>query len=136
MNGETRKKAWEWLALLFVLGVAIGGVVGYGLAHRSHVRETVSSRAESEPERRARRVAQMTKEVGLTPEQAQKVDAIIAAAHQEMKTIHDKAETDVDGVRQKARAQIREFLTAEQKQKYQEFVQRLDEERKKEAQWK
>jgi Spy/CpxP family protein refolding chaperone len=134
MNGETRKKAWEWLALLFVLGVAIGGVVGYGFAHRSHVRETVSGPAESEPERRARRVAEMTTEVGLTAEQSQKVDAIIAAAHEEMKGIHDKAEADVDGVRQKARAQMRELLTAEQKPKFEEYVRRLDEERKKQGQ--
>jgi Spy/CpxP family protein refolding chaperone len=47
-----------------------------------------------------------------------------------MKAIHDKAETDVDAVRQKARTQIREFLTAEQKAKYEELVHRMDEERK------
>jgi|SRR5208283_2482778 len=134
MNGETRKKAWEWLAVLFVLGAAIGGVFGYSLAHRGLRARNPNIQALNEPERRAQRVAEMTKEVGLTPEQSQKVDAIIAAAHDEMKTIHDKAETDVNGVRQKARAQIREFLTAEQKLKYQEFVRRLDEERKRQGQ--
>jgi len=134
MNGETRKKAWEWLALLFVLGAAIGGVFGYSVAHRGLRARNPNMQALNEPERRAQRVAEITKEVGLTPEQTQKVDAIIAAAHDEMKTIHDKAETDVNGVRQKARAQIREFLTAEQKLKYQEFVRRLDEERKRQGQ--
>jgi len=132
MNGETRKKAWEWLALLFVLGAGIGGVFGYSFAHGSYAASNPNVQTLSEPERRAQRVADMTKKVGLTPEQSQKVDAVIAAAHAEMKTIHDKAEGDVDGVRQKARAQIREFLTAEQKEKYQDFVRRLDEERKKE----
>jgi len=130
MNGETRKKAWEWLALVFVLGAAIGGVFGYSFAHRGHGAPNPDMQSISEPERRAQRVAQMTKELGLTPEQSQKVDAVIAAAHGEMKAIHDKADADVDGVRQKARAQIREFLTTEQKEKYQEFVRRLDEERK------
>jgi Spy/CpxP family protein refolding chaperone len=131
MNGETRRKAWEWLALVFVLGAAVGGVFGYSFAHRRHAETNPYMQALSEPERRAKRVAEMTKEIGLTPEQSQKVDAIIAAAHAEMKAIHDKAETDVDGVREKARAQIREFLTAEQKTKYEEFVRHLDEERKK-----
>jgi len=130
MNGETRKKAWEWLALVFVLGAAIGGVFGYSFAHRGHGAPNPDMQSISEPERRAQRVAQMTKELGLTPEQSQKVDAVIAAAHGEMKAIHDKADADVDGVRQKARAQIREFLTTEQKEKYQEFVRRFDEERK------
>ena len=130
MNGETRRKAWEWLALLFVLGAATGGVFGYSFAHRSNAGNHSNIHPLSEPERRAQRVAEITKEVGLTPEQSQKVDAIITAAHEEMKTIHDKAETDVDGVRQKARAQMREFLTAEQKPKFEEFVRRMDEERK------
>jgi len=130
MNGETRRKAWEWLALLFVLGAAIGGVFGYSFAHRRHGATNPGGPALSEPERRAKRVAEVTKALGLTPEQSQKADAIIAAAHEEMKAIHDKAETDVDAVRQKARAQIREFLTAEQKAKYEEFVRRFDEERK------
>ena len=134
MNGETRRKAWEWLALLFVLGAAIGGVFGYSFAHRSIAANNPTTQALSEPERRVRRVAEMTKEIGLTPEQSQKVDAIIAAAHAEMQSIHDKAEADVDGVRQKARAQMREFLTAEQKRKFEEYVRRVDEERKKQAQ--
>jgi len=131
MNGETRKKAWEWLALLFVLGGAIGGVFGYNFAHRSYAGNNPNIQALSEPKRRAQRVAEMTKEIGLTAEQSQKMDAVIAAAHEEMKTIHDKAEGDVDGVRQKARAQMREFLTAEQKPKFEEFVRRMDAERKK-----
>jgi Spy/CpxP family protein refolding chaperone len=130
MNGETRRKAWEWLALLFVLGAATGGVFGYSFAHRRHAAANPNAPTLSEPERRAKRVAQMSKEIGLTPEQSQKVDAVIAAAHAEMKAIHDKADADVDGVRLKARAQIREFLTAEQKTKYEEFVRHLDEERK------
>jgi len=131
MNGETRRKAWEWLALLFVLGAAIGGVFGYSFAHRSYAAANPNAPALSEPERRARRVAEMSKEIGLTPEQSQKVDGVIAAAHTEMKAIHDKAETDVDDVRLKARTQMREFLTAEQKPKFEEYVRKMDEERKK-----
>jgi Spy/CpxP family protein refolding chaperone len=130
MNGETRRKAWEWLALLFVLGAAIGGVFGYSFAHRNSAANNPNLQTLSEPERRAKRVAELTKELGLTPEQSHKVDVILLSAHSEMQQIHDKAEADLDGVRQKARAQIREFLTAEQKQKYQEFVRRMDEDRK------
>jgi Spy/CpxP family protein refolding chaperone len=132
MNGETRRKAWEWLALLFVLGAAIGGVFGYSFAHRRHAAANPNVPTMGEPERRAKRVAEMSKEIGLTPEQSQKAGAIIAAAHAEMRAIHDKAETDVDAMKQKARAQIREFLTAEQKPKFEEYVRRLDEERKRE----
>jgi Spy/CpxP family protein refolding chaperone len=131
MNGDTRRKAWEWLAVVFVLGAAIGGVFGYSFALRSQAAIKVNAAPPSEADRRAKRVEEMTKEIGLTPEQSQKVDGIIKAAHEEMKTIHDKAETDVDGVREKARAQMREFLTEEQKPKFEAFVRRIDEERKK-----
>ncbi len=131
MNGETRRKAWEWLAVVFVLGASIGGVFGYSFAQRSYAARTFTNPAPSEAERRAKRVTEMSKEVGLTPDQTQKVDGIIAAAHQEMKGIHDRAETDVDAVRLKARAQMREFLTDEQKPKFEAYVRRLDEERKK-----
>jgi hypothetical protein len=134
MNGETRRKAWEWLAVVFVLGAAIGGVFGYSFALRSQASTKANAPAQSEAERRAKRVSEMTSAIGLTPDQAQKADGVIAAAHAEMGTIHDKAETDVDAVRQKARAQIREFLTEEQKPKYEAFVRHMDEERKKQQQ--
>ena len=131
MNGETRRKAWEWLAVVFVLGAAIGGVFGYSFTHRSHAANYPNMHPMSEAERRAQRVAEMSKAIGLTPEQGQKVDGIIKAAHEEMKGIHDKAETDVDAVREKARAQMREFLTEEQKPKFEAYVRRMDAERKK-----
>jgi Spy/CpxP family protein refolding chaperone len=88
----------------------------------------------SEPERRAKRVADMTKEIGLTPEQSQKIDALIAAAHMEMKGIHEKSDAEINAVREKARNQMREFLTPEQKPKFEEYVHKLDEERKKQGQ--
>ncbi len=131
MNGETQRKAWEWLAVVFVLGAAIGGVFGYSFALSSHASTKASAPALTEAERRAKRVAEMTTAIGLTPDQSQKVDGIIGAAHAEMGALHDKCESDVDAVRQKARAQIREFLTDDQKTKYEAFVKHMDDERKK-----
>jgi Spy/CpxP family protein refolding chaperone len=134
MNPDIRKKAAIWLALVFALGTATGGVFGYGLARRSYAatRTTVPSEAE----RRARKLAEMTETIGLTPEQGQKVDGIIKNAQTEIHGIHDKTDAEVDVVRMKARAQMREFLTPEQIPKFEQYMQRLDEERKrqKEAQ--
>jgi len=132
MTGESLRKARLWLGLVFVLGAAIGGVFGYSFAQRRVLAgSTGTAPTLSEPERRAKRVAEMTKEVGLTPEQGTSIDAIIHRAHDEMKTIHDKADADVDAVRQKARNQVRQLLTAEQKPKFEEMVQKMDAERKK-----
>lgn len=129
MNAEVRKKAAVWLALVFVLGAAIGGVFGYNLAHRSFA--ATKSRTESDTERRAKKVAEMTQEIRLTADQAQKVDGLIGEAQREVRGIRDQSDAQVDAVRMKTRAAIREFLTAEQKPKFEDYVQRLDAERKK-----
>jgi len=129
MTGETRRAAGVWLAVVFVMGAAIGGVFGNAFAHKAYA--PTNPMTMSEPERRAKRVADMTQEIGLTPEQAQKVDAMLLKAHTEMKQIHDKSEADIDAVRQNKRAEMRTFLTDEQKPKFEAFIQKIDEERKK-----
>jgi Spy/CpxP family protein refolding chaperone len=131
MNSEPRRKARLWLGLVFILGAAIGAVFGYSFAHRSYASTPVQAVTLSEPERRAKRVAEMTKDVGLTPEQSTQIDQIVHQAHDEMKAIHEKSDADVDVVRQRAREQMRALLTPEQKPKFEAIIQRLDQERKK-----
>ena len=131
MNSETRQKARLWLGLVFVLGAAIGGVFGYSFGHRSYAATQAPAATLSEPERRAKRVAEMTKEVGLTPEQNAQIDQIIHQAHDEMKTIHEKSDADVDVVRQRAREQMRSLLTPDQRPKFEAMVQRWNQEKKK-----
>lgn len=130
MNPETRKKAGLWLVFVFVLGAAVGGVFGYSFAHHAHADIRTAAPQLSETERRAKRVADMTKELGLTAEQASKVDGIIHATHDEMKVVRDKSEADVEALRQHARDQMRLVLTDEQKPKFEEMVARMDAERK------
>ena len=136
MNSETRQKARLWLALVFILGAAIGGVFGYSFAHRSYA-ATQGPTTLSESERRAKRIAEMTREVGLTPEQSTQMDQLIHQAHDEIKTIHEKTDADVDVVRQKTREQMRSLLTPEQKPMVEAWIQRMDQEKKKQpGAWK
>jgi hypothetical protein len=129
MNPDTRKKAAIWLALVFVLGTATGGVFGYSLARRSYA--ATKTVVPSEAERRAKKLAEMTQEIGLTADQAQKADGVIKEAQTEIRAIRDKSEADVDVVRMRTRDEMRAFLAAEQKPKFEAYVQRMDEERKK-----
>jgi len=129
MNPDIRKKAAIWLALVFVLGTATGGVFGYSLARRSYA--ATRTVAPSEAERRAKKVAEMTQTIGLTAEQAQKADGIIQNAQAAIRELRNKNDADVDVVRMKARAQMRAFLTQEQMPKFEQYMQRMDEERKK-----
>jgi Spy/CpxP family protein refolding chaperone len=131
MTPDSRRRAGIWLAVVFFLGAGIGGVFGYSFAHRSYA--STSTPTLSEPERRAKRVSDMTKELGLTAEQSSKLNSTLEASHAEMKTLHDKFDVENDAVRQKARNQVREFLTPEQLPKFEAYVHKLDEERKKQG---
>jgi hypothetical protein len=128
MNADIRRKAAVWLVLVFVLGAATGGVFGYTLAHRTLA--AGKPQIQTDAERRAQKVQEMTQAVGLSTDQAQKIDAIIAGAQAEGHTIRDKSDADMDTVRQKARDQMRALLTADQKPKFEEYVNQLDAQRK------
>ena len=128
MNPDTRKKAAIWLVLVFVLGTATGGVFGYSLARRSYA--ATKTVVPSEAERRAKKLAEMTQEIGLTADQAQKANGVIKEAQTEIRVIRDKSEADVDVVRMRTRDEMRAFLSAEQKPKFEAYVRRMDEERK------
>jgi Spy/CpxP family protein refolding chaperone len=123
-------KAALWVGAVFLLGAALGGVLGYLSAHRT---ASAANPPVSEPERRAHRVEQLTRDLSLTPTQSQQVDAILLQRHAEAKTIHDQTDAQIDQVHQKGRQQIREILTPDQKPKFEEFLKHLDEERKRDG---
>ncbi|HEV2103913.1 MAG TPA: hypothetical protein VGR58_14140 [Candidatus Acidoferrum sp.] len=129
MIPDIRKKAAIWLALVFILGTATGGVFGYSLARRSYA--ATKTVIPSEAERRAKKLSEMTQAIGFSPEQAQKADGIIKEAQTEIRAIRDKSDSEVDVVRMKTRGEMRAFLTPEQLPKFEQYIQRMDEERKK-----
>jgi hypothetical protein len=131
MNPDSLRKARIWLAVVFLVGAAIGAVFGYSFGHRSYAAMVNAPQPQmSEPERRAKRVADMTKELGLSAEQSAKFDEIIRGAHQDIKGIRDGSEKQVDVVREKARDQMRAVLTEDQKPKFEAMVRKMDEARK------
>lgn len=134
MNPGTQRKARLWLGLVFLLGAAVGAVFGYSFGHRSYAATKVTAPVMSETERQAKRVADITREIGLTGEQSSKLEVIIHTTHEEMKAIHAKSDAQVDAVRERARDEIRQFLTPEQKTKFEVMVQRMDAERQKQRQ--
>src|SRR5580693_4089787 len=111
MNEATAKqRAALWVAVVFLLGVSLGGVVGYIFAHRS-----VSANAQmTAAERRAHKVEELTRVAGLTQE------------HSEYKAVKERSEAQIDQARQKGRNQIRAILTPEQRPKFEEFLKKMD----------
>lgn len=121
------RKAALWVGVVFLLGAALGGMIGYGFAHRS---VSAASTPLPEPVRRAHRVEQLTQLLNLTNAQSQQVDAILMQKHAEAKAIHDQTDAQLEQLHQKGREQIRTILTPEQKPKFEEFLKNLDRERK------
>ena len=134
-ESSAKRRAALWVAIVFVLGAALGGVFGYFYGHRSTV--AAANPPLSEPQRRAQRVEQLTQELGLTNDQKRQLDSALSQLHAEYKAIHDQSNRQLDSrmdqARQKGRDQIRAILTPEQKPKFEEFLKRLDEERKRNA---
>ena len=123
-----QQKATLWLALVFILGTALGGVLGYAFAHRSYA--SAAPAQLTAEQRRAQKREQLRREVGLTAEQQKQVITILDEAQAEYKAIHAVSDPQVDAVRQRTRDKIRMILTTDQKPKFEEFIRKMDEERK------
>jgi len=120
-------KAALWVGVVFLLGAALGGMVGYSYEH--HLVSAASTPL-LEPVRRARRVEQLTQSLNLTSAQSQQVDAILLQHHTEAKAIHDQMDAQLEQVHKDGRDQIRAVLTPEQKPKFEEFLRNLDQQKK------
>lgn len=123
---STSRRAFFWVVLIFVLGLALGSLGGYYVSRRSFA----AGPPRTDAEKRAHRVEQLTDELGLTAAQRQHLDQILTAAQAEYKAIHDRSQPQIEAARQKTRNAIREILTPDQKPKFEEFLKRLDEERR------
>jgi len=121
------RKAALWVGVVFLLGAALGGVIGYSYEH--HLVSAASTPL-PEPVRRAQRVEQLTQLLNLTSAQSQQVDAILLQKHGEAKALHDQTDAQFEQIRQKGRDQLRAVLTPEQKPKFEEFLKSLDQQRK------
>ena len=123
MNEATAKqRAAVWVAVVFLLGAALGGVMGYIFAHRAvsaNMMLTVT-------QRRAQRVEELTQMARLTPHQRQQLDGILSDLHAQYKTL----DSERDDARQKSRNKIRQILTQDQIPGFEEFLRKVDEERK------
>ncbi|HKF53215.1 MAG TPA: Spy/CpxP family protein refolding chaperone [Candidatus Acidoferrales bacterium] len=128
--------------VVFVLGIALGVVA----THQWDARVIAS-------QQRPRIEEQLKNDLQLSPDQATKVDAIIdnyrtqsreldTQRHAEWdpkyaplnKASHTEWDPKYDQVRQQGRDSIRALLTPEQKVKFEAFLKRIDEERRKQQQ--
>jgi flagellar basal body-associated protein FliL len=134
-ENSAAQKAALWVGLVFLLGVALGGLGGYVFAHQKYaVTNAAVAAPTTDSARRAQKIQDLTRLANLTPEQSQQVDGIIADIQAQMKVVRKTTDPQVNEIRQKGRERIRAILTADQRPKFEEFISKLDEERKRNAQ--
>jgi flagellar basal body-associated protein FliL len=128
---STTRKAALWVGLVFLLGAALGGMAGYVFAHQTYgVTNAAPTAPPTDAAKRAQKVQELTSLVNLTSEQSQQVDAVIADIQSQMKTIKKTIDPQLSELREKGRERIRAILSAEQRPKFEAYMQKLDEERK------
>lgn len=121
-EATAKQRAAVWVAVVFLLGAALGGVVGYIFAHRAvsaNITVTVS-------QRRAQKVEELTRMAHLTPDQRRQLEGILSDLHAQYKTLDDER----DDARQKSRSKIRGILTQDEIPGFEEFLRKIDDERK------
>ena len=131
-EASTTRKAALWVGLVFLLGAALGGLGGYVFAHQKYT--VTNAGPTSDAARRAQKVQELTTLANLTQEQSQQVDAIIADIQSQMKGIRKTVYPQLSEAREKGRDRIRAILNGDQKPKFEEFIRKLDEERKRNGQ--
>ncbi|HWZ97982.1 MAG TPA: hypothetical protein VN025_09490 [Candidatus Dormibacteraeota bacterium] len=130
-NGNVKQRAFVWIGVVFLLGALLGGVSGYMFAARSHADTRPPL---TEDERRAQKVSLLTKEMNLTPDQQKNLDDAIREAQNKMKVVREANQLQIDAIRGQAREKVRASLTPEQLPKYEAYLKKLDDERKRTGQ--
>ena len=128
MDGrEMNRKAALLVIFVFVLGIALGAV-GMRLAETRVLGDRVSNHGRAGGP--GRFVEQLSQEVGLTAAQQQQISSILEDTRKKYEETYTTIRPQMEQTRQEGRARIRAILTPEQLPKFEEFLRRIDEERK------
>ena len=129
-SGKARLEAAVLFLIVFALGVTLGT-----LGNR-----VWSQRVSLEPAAVHAKLAHgqvmqnlMTTLAPLTPAQQERIDAVIDDTRAQWQALDASLDGQREAIRQQGRANIRATLTPEQQVKFDEFMKRLDEQRKREA---
>jgi Spy/CpxP family protein refolding chaperone len=125
---KTRREAAILVFVVFLLGLLVGGVGNHLWGERVWGRQGAPRQG---PPPRAQIVNELTRELQLTADQQEKIGAIIDDTRLQLRALYAPLEAQHDKLRQEGRDRIRAILTPEQLPKFEQFMQRIDEQRRK-----
>lgn len=127
-NSKTRGEAAILVLVVFVLGVLLGGLGNHLWGERVWGHSTPPG-----PPSHTQIVSELTSELQLTSDQQQQLSAIVEDTRAKIHAAYAPADAQREQLRQQGRARVRAILTPEQLPKFEAFMARIDEQRKKEA---
>jgi len=129
MEGSAmNRKATVLVILVFLLGIALGAV-GMRVAEQKVWGDRRDERGRAGGP--SRMVEQLTRELALTAEQQQQLNSILEETRKQYETTYTTIRPQMEQTRQEGRGRIRSMLTPEQLPKFEGYLRRIDEERKK-----
>lgn len=120
----TNRKALALIVLVLILGVALGAV-GHSLFDRRVLGARTQTRADQ-----PRGVNRLTTELSLTPDQQKQLSAILTDMQHGFDGVRRQMDPQFDQIREQGHDQIRQILTPEQRPKFEDFLKRVSEERR------
>lgn len=127
---KARREAAVLFFVVFVLGALFGAVGVHVWAQRVSGGAAVAT---NNHPTREQMIDSFSQQVQLTAEQRQQLGAIMDDTATRWKMLYAPLDTQREAIRQQGRDRIRAILTPEQVPKYEEYMRRVDEQRKKEA---
>ena len=111
------------LGLIFLSGLVVGGF-GYRVFFGNCAKKAPVHKTADDVRREY--VASLTKAVGLQPDQASKIDQILADTRAEYLDIHKRIEPDLKALHERQLAKMKAVLTPAQQAKFEEWRDRRE----------
>jgi Spy/CpxP family protein refolding chaperone len=128
-NRKARMEAAALFLVVFLLGVTFGGLGD----HIWNQRVSGGTAAINTKPTRNEVMEDLTQRLNLTPEQQKQIGAAIDETRAKWQALYAPLDGQHDAIRQEGRAKMRAVLTPEQQAKFDDFLKRLDEQRRKDA---
>jgi Spy/CpxP family protein refolding chaperone len=128
-NTKKRGEAAVLVFVVFLLGALLGGVGNHVWGERVWGKQIINTQPT-----RNEIVGDLTRDLQLTPDQQKQLGSIVDDTRAQWRTLYTTIEPQHEQIRQQSRDRIRAILTPDQKPKFEEFMHRIDEQRKKDEQ--
>ena len=128
-NTKKRGEAAVLVLVVFLLGALLGGVGNHVWGERVWGKQIINTQPT-----RNEIVGDLTRDLQLTQDQQKQLGSIVDDTRAQWRTLYTTIEPQHEQIRQQSRDRIRAILTPDQKPKFEEFMHRIDEQRKKDEQ--